>query len=133
MDDKVERGGADLRGVDGFSKPAEREASVSLDRILSAVANDHRRAVLNSLISAEGTVEFDGLVDRVGDVLGDDDAEREPDDRRQRIRIALHHTHLPKLQEARMIDYDAEAGYIQFVGGELEQDLLTMVDAYDDD
>jgi len=43
----------------------------------------------------------------------------------------FHHTHLPKLEEAQIIDYETETGHIQFVGGELEQQILTLVEPYD--
>ncbi|WP_202935203.1 DUF7344 domain-containing protein [Halorussus amylolyticus] len=132
MDENVNRGVSDLQGVDDFSRPAERERPISPDRILSAVENEHRRAILNSLNSASNkTLEYDALVDRVADRIRDEDAERESDEYRQRVRIALHHTHLPKLEEARIIDYEAETGHVQFVGGELEQDLLTLVESHD--
>ncbi|THE65469.1 hypothetical protein D8Y22_08750 [Salinadaptatus halalkaliphilus] len=81
--------------------------------------------------SFEETLEYDVLVDHVADRVRDEDAKRESDEHRQRVRIALRHTHLPKLEEARIIDYETETGQIQFVGGELERDLLTLVEPYD--
>lgn len=132
MDENVERGVSNRQGIDDFSRPTERERPISPDRILSAVGNAHRRAILNSLNSASNkTVEYDALVDCVADRIRDEDAERESDEHRQRVRIALHHTHLPKLEEVRMIDYEAETGHVQFVGGELEQDLLSLVESHD--
>jgi hypothetical protein len=41
------------------------------------------------------------------------------------------HSHLPKLEDIRIIDYETETGLVQFVGGELEQDLLTLVEPSD--
>ncbi|RXK52027.1 hypothetical protein EAF64_00570 [Halorientalis pallida] len=77
------------------------------------------------------TLEYDVLVDRVADRVRDEDPRLESEEHQQRVRIALHHTHLPKLAEARIIDYEAEAGHVRFVGGELEQDLLASVGAYE--
>lgn len=132
MDENVERRVSDQQGIDEFSKPAERERPVSPDRILSVVGNEHRRAILNSLTRAsEKTLEYDALVDRVADRIGDEDTEGVSDEHRQRVRIALHHTHLPKLEEAGIIDYEAKTRHIKFVGGELEQDLLTLVGSHD--
>ncbi|MFD1586264.1 hypothetical protein ACFR9U_04675 [Halorientalis brevis] len=132
MDENVERGVSDRQGITEFSRPAERERPISPERILSAVGNEHRRAILNSLTSASNkTLKYEALVDRVADRIRDEDAERESDEHRQRVRIALHHTHLPKLEDVRIIDYEAETGHVQFVGGELEQDLLTLVGSPD--
>lgn len=114
--------------------PSEREQSISLDKVLSAVANEQRRAIINSLSNAsENTLEYDTLVDRVADTIRDDDVEGVSDEHRQRVRITLRHTHLPKLEEIRMIDYKAETGHVQFTGGELIQELLALVQSYDAD
>ncbi|TMT81859.1 hypothetical protein E2L06_17775 [Haloterrigena sp. H1] len=81
--------------------------------------------------ASEKTLEYDVLVDRVADRVRDEDAKWESDEHRQRVRIALHHTHLPKLDEARIIDYEGETDNIRFIGGELEQKILTLVEPYD--
>lgn len=134
LEDNIARRVSDIQEIDDFSMPAEREKPISTDMLLSAVANDHRRAILHSLNGAsDRTVEYDALVDSVADRVGDENAEGVSDKQRQHIRLALHHTHLPKLVEARMIDYEADTGLVQFVGGDLEQDILTMVEANDAD
>ncbi|MFD1565562.1 hypothetical protein ACFR99_18685 [Haloarchaeobius amylolyticus] len=132
MDESRELGTRDIQSIDAVSGSSGRERPISPDTVLSAVANEHRRAILEALDNASGkTLEYDVLVDRVADRVRDEDVKRESDEHRQRVRIALHHTHLPKLDEARIIDYEAETGDVQFVGGELERDLLTLVEPYD--
>jgi DNA-binding transcriptional ArsR family regulator len=134
MDENVEREPPDLQNIDDFSRPAERERPISPDRILSAVANEHRRAILRSLNNvSDRTLEYDTLVDHVAERVEDENMDGVSDEHRQRVRIALHHTHLPKLAEAGIIDYEAEAGHVQFVGGELEQDILALVGSHDAD
>ncbi|WP_293027550.1 hypothetical protein [Natronococcus sp.] len=132
MDESRKLGTRDIQSIDSVSGSSGHERAISPDTILSAVANEHRRAILNAVTNASGkTLEDDVLVDRVADRVRDEDAKRESDEHRQRVRIALHHTHLPKLEEARMIDYETETGHIQFVGGELEQKILGLVEPYD--
>lgn len=132
MDENFEREVSDLQGIDEFSSPVEPERSITPDGILSAVGNEHRRAVLNSLISApERTLEYDALVERVAERVRGEDTEQDSDEHRLRIRIVLHHTHLPKLKELQVIDYEAEAGHVRFVGEEMEQEILTLVNWYD--
>jgi len=132
MDENRGRGARDLQEIDDFSSPAEREQSIPLDEVLSAVANEQRRAIIDSLNSAsEKTLDYDTLVDRVADTVRDE--ERVSDEHRQRVRIALRHTHLPKLEEIQVIDYDAETGHVQFVGDEMVQEVLMLVKSYDTD
>ncbi|WP_238717322.1 DUF7344 domain-containing protein [Natronorubrum halophilum] len=132
MDESRELGTRGLQSIDESFDPSGRERPISPDTILSVVANEHRRAILNALDNAsEKTLAYDSLVDRVADRVQDEDADRVSDEQRQRVRIALHHTHLPKMEEARIIDYEAETGYVQFVGGKLERDILTFVESYD--
>ena len=132
MDENVGRGVSNQQEFDNFSTPAEPEGPIALDRILSAVGNEHRRAVLNSLISTpDRTLGYDALVEHVAERVQREDTERKSDEHHQRIRIVLHHTHLPKLDEVGIIDYEGEAGHVQFIGGELEQDLLTLVEYRD--
>ena len=132
MDEMPERETRDIQSIAGSPDSSVGKDSISPDTILSAVANEHRRAILNALDTApDNTLEYDTLVDRVADRIRDEDAERVSDEHRQRVRIALHHTHLPKLDEARIIDYEGDTGHVEFVGGALEQEILTLVEPYD--
>ncbi|WP_254811009.1 DUF7344 domain-containing protein [Natronosalvus amylolyticus] len=132
MDESRELGTRDIQSIDAVSGSSRHERAISPNTVLSAVADEHRRAILDALDTAsEKTLEYDVLVDRVADRVRDDDTKRESAEHRQRVRITLHHTHLPKLDEARIIDYEAETGRVQFIGGELERDLLTLVESYD--
>ena len=130
MDEYRDQGGRDVQSVGGGSGSSTRERPISSDTILSALGNDHRRAILSALENAsEETLPYDVLVDRVAERVQDEDTRRDSDEHRQRVRIALHHIHLPKLEEAQIIDYRVETGIVEFVGGELERDLLTRVES----
>lgn len=112
----------------------ERSGPILADRFLSVLANEYRWTILQGLIKASNqTLEFDTLVDFVAENLRSDDVTRESDDYRQRIRIALHHNHLPTLEEIRIIDYDTDTGYVKFVGDDLEQDIRTLIGLHDSD
>lgn len=132
MDGNSEREVHDMQSRQEFSG-SERLRSLSSDTILSAVANEHRRAILTVLDDArDKTLDFEGLVNRVADRVRDGDAGQVSDEQRRRVRIALHHSHLPKLDDARILDYEAETGHVTFVGGELGGEIRTLVDSYDD-
>ena len=132
MVEKPKQETRDLPSIEEISGSSGRERSVSTDTILSAVASEHRRAILTALANApEETLEYEALVTRVADQVRDDGPKQVSDGHRQRVRIALHHTHLPKLEEARMVDYEAEAGDVRFDGGTLEQKILTLVEQHE--
>jgi len=110
----------------------KRRVPTSPDAVLSALADEHRRAVLQSLNrSKDQALTFDVLVNQVADLICNEDVERTTDDHRKRIRISLHHNHLPKLEECRLIDYDTETTQVQTVTGEMGQELLTVVESYE--
>lgn len=134
MDKNRERVARDPQKSVDLSSPAKRDQSIPPDKVLSAVANEQRRSTLNSLNSAsEKTLEYDALVNCVADTGRDEDIEGLSDEHRQRVRIALRHTHLPKLEEIGAIEYEAETGHVQFAGGELVEELLALVKSYDTD
>jgi hypothetical protein len=110
----------------------ERRVPSSPDAVLSALADEHRRAVLRSLNSAKDqALTFDVLVNQVADLVSSEIAEQTTDDPRQRVRTALHHTHLPKLEECRMIEYDTHAKQVRTVTGGIGQELLEVVKSYE--
>ncbi len=76
-------------------------------------------------------LDYDALVDGVAGRVQDKGGGRSSDEHRQRVRIALRHVHLPKLEAIRVIDYDAETGHVRFVGGELARDLVTLVESHE--
>jgi hypothetical protein len=132
MDDSRELGTRDIQSNDDVSGSSVRERPISLNTILSVVANEYRRAILNALDNAsENTLAYDTLVERVADRVRDEDTERVSDEQRQRVQIALTHMHLPKMEEARIIDYEAATAHVKFVGDELERDILMFVESYD--
>lgn len=128
MDENLESVAPDHQQIDDVSGTAEQSRPIWADKLLSAVANEQRRTILSALRRAtDQTLEFDTLVDSVAESLRDESTVGTSDEHHQRLRIELHHTHLPKLDEVRIIDYETETGHVQFVGGDLEEDLLTLL------
>lgn len=108
----------------------EKRVPTSLDAVLLALADEHRRAVLRSLNSAKDqALTFDMLVDQVADLVCNEVAEQTTDDHRRRVRTALHHIHLPKLEECRLIDYDNKTKEVRTATGEMGQELLAVVES----
>ena len=47
----------------------------------------------------------------------------------QRVELALHHVHLPKLAEADVVTYDPDAGTIEYLGDPRLETLLSWIEA----
>jgi hypothetical protein len=107
----------------------ERGNTVPPDAILSAVADEGCRAVLRVLSSKGEAMDINALTDQVAERVrygGPRTGEH-----RQRVRTALHHVHLPKLEACGLLVHDTETKQVRSVNGELSQKLLTMVEPYE--
>ncbi len=110
------------------ANPTEHGQQIGPDTVLSAIADEHRRAILRLLAQAdETTLAVGTLIDRVVDDLRDGDPI--DDSYRQRVRTECHHHHLPKLDAYGMIVYDVETKRVRNATDELSQELLSIVDA----
>lgn len=100
-----------------------------LEAVLSAVAHDHRRAVLRSLARADEGLSARALTERVAQRVRSDDLS---DGRhRRQVRTALHHAHLPKLEECGLIVRDDDSERIRSDTGELAHELLSVLEPYE--
>lgn len=127
--------GREERAADGERRRERRESPErddppAVDAVLSAIATEHRRAVLRTLHRFEGeTMDVDELAARVADLVRSGDWSA--DEQRRRVRVDLHHTVLPKLEASGMLVYDAEAMEVRDVSGELVRALLSVVESAD--
>ncbi|WP_226482053.1 DUF7344 domain-containing protein [Natrinema amylolyticum] len=105
---------------------AEQRTSIPSDSVLSAITSEHRRAVLRSLDRTDGNaIAVSALTDRVAEALRN--GEVPDDERRRRVRTALHHIHLPKLEDSGLIAYDTETGQVRTATGGLDTDLRALI------
>jgi len=108
------------------------EGSVSTDAVVSAIAHEQRRAVLRVLDGSEGnTVDLETLAEQVATRVRAGDVDVPADDHRRRVRTALYHNHLPKLQTCGMIDHDTDTGEVRDTSDGLGRELLTAVESHD--
>ncbi|GAB3672364.1 hypothetical protein GCM10028856_25440 [Halopiger thermotolerans] len=87
-----------------------------MDEQFSLLSNRRRRRLLYALVAADGAVvERSQLVARLADVeasgAGESDETLE-----ERIARDLHHTQLPQLEDAGIVDYDQRQGTVRYVG-----------------
>ena len=104
---------ADRRGGERLSK----------DVIFELLKNRRRREVLQYLLAQDGTVTLGELAEQIAAWENDTDVNGLNSDQRKRVYVALYQTHLPKMDEAGIIDYDQDRGLIELADN---ADLLMM-------
>jgi len=84
------------------------ETPLELDTVLDVCEHPHRRAVLAALAENHQSISVNALataiVEHDQDRLVTDDS----GETLTQIRVGLHHAHLPKLDEAGLIEYNSE-------------------------
>jgi len=79
-----------MRDTNGGSDAAR------FDSLWRVMANEERRRLLGHLAECDTPVGLDSLAASVA-----------TDDTHERVRIRLHHVHLPMMETVRLVDYDA--------------------------
>lgn len=97
-----------IADVPGSDLLAER-TGLSLEERYSLLADPHRRIVLKRLDRASNDLTIETLADHVVSELTDDGT-LGTDDERRRALFALHHNHLPRLDDHGVLEYDPDAG-----------------------
>lgn len=75
------------------------------------LANQRRRYALQTLAKCEATVQIEELVERTAKR----EFERPSAEELRALRIALVHNHLPRLEEAGIVTYDATNGIVRLL------------------
>ena len=89
----------DSRHDTADASPHSPERAVSLDATFDALGNEDCRVLLRHLVESDDALGVEDLVDRLADATGTDE---------DRLRARLHHSYLPKLADAGLVEYDAE-------------------------
>ena len=104
---------------------AQQTQTVSIDTALRVVADPCRRSILSELIDGEETVvTTDTLVDRINPENPPPKATATHADS---LLIDVHHTHLPKLADANVIEYDPRTETIRYTPNERVERVLRFV------
>ena len=96
---------------------------LSKDVIFELLKNRRRREVLTYLLESEGTVTLGELAEQIAAWENDTTVNALSSDQRKRVYVALYQTHLPKMDDAGIIDYDQDRGLIELSDN---ADLLMM-------
>ncbi|OVE85994.1 DUF7344 domain-containing protein [Natronolimnobius baerhuensis] len=105
------------------SAPEDDDESLSKDVIFELLKNRRRREVLTYLLEAEETVTLGELAEQIAAWENDTDVNALSSDQRKRVYVALYQTHLPKMDDAGIVEYDQDRGLISLSDN---ADLLMM-------
>jgi hypothetical protein len=97
----------------------------SIDDVFELLSNDRRRRVCLYLQRTGVEVAtLQNLVDALATGAGDEE--------RERLAISLHHRHLPKLDQAGIVDYDPRSNTARYWGQPTVEKWAEHVEAVDD-
>lgn len=82
------------------------------DELFHLLQNERRRRALDYLRGKEGSVRMRDIVDHVAAAEHDTTPEALRSDERKRVHIALYQSHLPKLDQAGVLEYDQDRGIV---------------------
>lgn len=86
------------------------EPHVTSGRLVRVVADERRREILQYLQSTDrAAISLQELAAKLEPAVGGSDQAESPP---RRVAIELHHNHLPRLDEAGLIDYDPHGGTV---------------------
>lgn len=107
--------------------------TISTETVLNLVADPRRRAILRQLRENGSVVEIEDLADVITQrtVQSNPSTETNPPipqtDDQQITRAELHHTHLPQLADAGVIEYDSRTGTVRYRSHDRVEALLGFV------
>ncbi|MFP9190338.1 DUF7344 domain-containing protein [Natronosalvus vescus] len=91
----------------------EPTESFSKDELFHLLQNERRRMVLEYLRGTEGPVRMRDVAEQVAAWEHDTDVQNLTSTQRQRVYIPLYQSHLSKLDEAGIIDYQKNRGIVE--------------------
>lgn len=100
------------------------ESTISQDLVFELLSSPRRRYVLYYLRQEDEPVELTELAEYVAAWENETDPEDITSQQRKRVYVSLYQTHIPKLDEAGIIDYDQDSGMITLT------DQATAIDDY---
>jgi len=96
---------------DGVRTPGERD-DLDVGEICHVLQNRRRRRVLDLLREGDGSATLSELAENIAAEEHDTTVDALRSDERKRVYIALYQGHLPKMDDAGVLDFDADRGTV---------------------
>lgn len=93
--------------------PDSSTPPLSDSQVFEILQNPRRRAILRCLNRADGEVDFDDLVDQVAAWENETSVEELETAQRRRVYVSLIQSHIPKLEDSGIIEYDDDRKVIE--------------------
>ena len=103
----------DAQQSDDAADSSPTEQTFSKDEIFHLLQNERRRLVLQYLRDTDGPVRMRDVAEQVAAWEHDTTVEQLTSTQRQRVYIPLYQSHLSKLDEAGVIDYQQNRGIVE--------------------
>ena len=91
--------------------------TLSQDMVFDLLSNSRRRFVLHYLERADGPVRLSELAAEIATIENEVPLEELSSQQRKRTYVSLYQTHIPKLEDAGAVSYNAETGRVELAAG----------------
>lgn len=98
------------------------DTSLSQDVVFELLSSPRRRYILYHLRQSEQPVELTTLAEQVAAWENETDVENITEQERKRVYVSLYQTHVPRLDEAGVIEYDKDSGMVSLASQAREID-----------
>lgn len=99
---------------------SKRENRLSQDDLFSLLSNPRRRFILRHLDRSEEPIQLQDLATEVAAWENETEPENLTDKQRKRVYVSLYQTHIPRLEEAGIVDHDGNTGEIRLTDGDTD-------------
>ena len=118
--------------LDSDRAPDSEAELLSRDMVFDVLKNQRRRYALHYLKSVDGTVQLSDLAEQVAAWENDTTVDAISAAERKRVYTALYQSHLPKLDDAGIVDYNQNRGIVELSTAAEQIDPYLEMDARDD-
>lgn len=107
--------------------------TLTQDTVYDLLSNKRRRFVISKLRRTDGAVSVNELSEAVAAWENDVEIDELTDKQIKRVYVSLYQIHIPKLDEAGLVDYDKDAGEVELTPAVSELDSYLPEQEADDE
>lgn len=105
-----------------MSSDADTSSEISTDVVFEILSNTRRRMVLYYLRQSGGSATVQELAEQIAALENDVDVKDLESQQRKRVYVSLYQTHIPKLENTGIIEYDDARGTVYLTDRAMEID-----------
>jgi len=110
-------------GTQGRSYMESTDTSLSQDVVFELLSSPRRRYILYYLRTVDEPIQLTTLAEQVAAWENETDVDSITEQERKRVYVSLYQTHVPRLDEAGVIEYDNDSGLVSLAGEATEIDV----------